>query len=99
MTTSGMAAMSGEPVRGYMAAMPAIGGRVVTADGEELGTVREVADRCFKVDVAMQPDYWLGTDTIEQATGNEVRLNILKDRVGDFKLDGPEHSGVHRHTV
>jgi hypothetical protein len=83
----------------YGGAMPTMGARVVTADGEDLGTVREVAGTCFKVDVSMQPDYWLGTDTIERVTPAEVRLAIIKDKVGDFKVDGPEHSGVHHHSV
>jgi hypothetical protein len=84
---------------GYSSTMPTVGARVVTADGNELGNVKEVAGTCFKVDASMQPDYWLGSDCIASATGMEVRLGINKDRVGDAKVDGPEHSGVHRHTI
>ncbi len=96
MTTSGM---SGGYSSHYTGAMPIAGTRVVTADGEELGKVREVTGTCFKVDVSMQPDYWLGTDTIERVTPSEVRLSIIKDKVGDFKVNGPEHSGVHHHLA
>jgi hypothetical protein len=78
---------------------PTIGARVLTADGNELGKVKEVAGSCFKVDASMQPDYWLGSDCVASATGADVRLAINKDQVGDAKVDGPEHSGVHRHTV
>jgi hypothetical protein len=70
----------------------------LTSDGNELGKVKEVTGTCFKVDAAMQPDYWLGTDTVASSTGTEVRLSIPKDRIGDLKLDGPERSGVHRHS-
>jgi hypothetical protein len=83
---------------GFTGAMPSIGAKVLTMDGDDLGKVKEIAGACFKVDASMQPDYWLGTDTIASSTGTEVRLSIPKDRVGDLKLDGPEHSGVHRHA-
>jgi hypothetical protein len=94
-----MAGMSGEYSSGYAGGLPTIGSRVVTADGDELGKVKETAGSCFKVDASMQPDYWLGTDTIASSSGMEVQLSIPKDRVGDVKLDGPEHSGVHRHAL
>lgn len=83
---------------GYTGATPTIGARVLTMDGNELGKVKEVAGNCFKVDASMQPDYWLGTDTVASSTGAEVRLSIPKDRIGDLKIDGPDHSGVHRHS-
>jgi rRNA processing protein Gar1 len=91
--------MSGEHVGGFTGAVPTIGARVLTADGDELGKVKEVTGNCFKVDASMQPDYWLGTDTVASSSGTDVRLSIPKDRVGDVKLDGPEHSGVHRHSA
>jgi sporulation protein YlmC with PRC-barrel domain len=79
--------------------MPIVGARVLTIDGQDLGEVKEVAGNCFKVDVTMQPDYWLGTDTVASAGATDVRLNITKDRVGDFKVDGPQHGGVHHHNA
>jgi hypothetical protein len=86
--------MRNEFTSGYTGATPAIGARVVAADGEELGTVKEVASSCFKVDVGMQPDYWLSTDTVANGASTEVQLSITKDRVGDFKVDPPADSGV-----
>jgi hypothetical protein len=91
--------MRNDYTTGYTGTMPTIGARVLTADGDELGNVKEVVGSCFKVDVSMQPDYWLGTDTIASAGVGDVRLAIAKDHVGDFKLDGPEHSGVHHHSI
>ncbi|HET9319341.1 MAG TPA: hypothetical protein VFO27_06190 [Bryobacteraceae bacterium] len=82
-----------------MGTMPTIGARVLTADGDELGKVKEIAGSCFKVDVSMQPDYWLGSDTIASASAMDVRLGVTKDRVGDFKVDGPQHTGVHHHSA
>jgi hypothetical protein len=81
-----------------MATGPTVGERVYTADGDQLGTIKEVAGTCFKVDASMQPDYWLGNDTIAGNTGSEIRLTFPKDRLGDMKTDGPDHRGYHRHT-
>ncbi len=90
--------MSRNYTSGYTGAVPSIGARVLTLDGNELGKVKDVAGGCFQVDASMQPDYWLGMDTIASSTSTEIRLSIPKDRVGDLKLDGPDHRGVHRHT-
>jgi hypothetical protein len=76
-----------------------LGAIVVTSDGDELGKVQEVAGTCFKVDASMQPDYWLGNDTIADAAGSAIRLAIPKDQVGDAKLDESEHRGIHRHSA
>jgi hypothetical protein len=83
-------------------ATPMVGTKVMTADGEELGKVKETMGGCFKVDAPMQPDYWLGTDCIRDSTGGIVRLSFRKDELGDRKEDGPddkmtEHKGYHRH--
>ena len=81
----------------YSGGAPAVGARVTTADGDELGTVKEVSGGCFKVDAPMQPDYWLASDCIADAAAGGVRLRISKDQLSDAKLEGPEHTGVHRH--
>ncbi len=78
---------------------PPMGAAVYTADGDRLGTVKEVVGGCFKVDARMQPDYWLASDCITSTTGTEVRLNVAKDELGDAKMDGPDHTGVHRHDA
>src|SRR5437773_137282 len=93
--------------------MPVVGAKVMTADGKELGTVKEISGRCFKVDAPMQPDYWLASDCIRGSSGSGVQLTFNKDRLGDAKMSGPdkgrdmtdadaidsmEHAGVHRHT-
>jgi hypothetical protein len=86
------------PSTGPGGMLPAIGARVYTADGADLGKVKDLAGSCFKVDAAMQPDYWLATDCVATSGAGEVRLTFPKDRLGDAKIDGPDHSGVHRHT-
>ena len=77
--------------------VPAVGTQVISSDGHDLGTVKEIATDCFKVDVRLRPDYWLATDTIASATGNEVRLNVTKDHLDTAKVEGPEHRGFHLH--
>jgi hypothetical protein len=77
--------------------VPAVGTKVMTADGDELGKVKEIMGDCFKVDAPMQPDYWLGTDTIASTSTGEVRLRFTKGGLGEAKMDGPGHSGVHPH--
>jgi rRNA processing protein Gar1 len=82
--------------------VPAVGAEVLTADGDKLGTVKEVSGTCFKVNAPMRPDYWLGVDTIGSAssTGGAVHLNITKDRLGEAKEEGRhEHRGVHPHDT
>lgn len=74
--------------------VPTVGARIVTSDGEELGTVKEVAGGCFKVDASMQPDYWLGGDCIVGATGGVVRLGLTEEQIDGAKVDAPENSGV-----
>lgn len=80
--------------------VPAVGAEVLTADGDKLGTVKEVSGSCFKVDAPMRPDYWLGTDTVASSTGGVVRLTLAKDGLGEAKKDGQrEHQGVHPHDT
>jgi hypothetical protein len=86
--------MGNDYTSGYAREMPSIGARVVTADGHELGNVKEVAGSCFKLDVSMQPDYWLSADAIDSSSETELRLSIGKDGVDDYKVDPPPDSGV-----
>ena len=78
--------------------LPAVGAEVRTADGEKLGTVKEVSGACFKVDAPRRPDYWLGTDTVAGSAAGAVQLNLTKDGLGEAKEEGRrEHRGVHPH--
>ena len=77
--------------------LPAVGARVYTADGDEIGKVKDLAGSCFKIDAPMQPDYWLANDCVATSSAQEVRLTLPKAQLGDAKMDSPEHTGVHRH--
>lgn len=75
----------------------AIGAPVRTADGKELGKVKEVIGGCFKVDAPMQPDYWLAADCVTSNSGEAVNLKFDRNELEGAKQEGPEHSGYHRH--
>jgi len=64
------------------------GDRVVSADGKDLGLIKEIKADCFKVDVRWAPDYWLGTEIVDSAEQGIVQLFITKDGVGPAKLHG-----------
>lgn len=66
------------------------GAPVVTMDGEQLGTVKEVRGRWFKVDAPMAPDYWLSTDNVSSGAGGQIVLRFNKNRIGDFKMGEPD---------
>jgi len=77
---------------------PKVGTKVLTLDGDDLGKVKEISGDCFKVDAPMQPDYWLGVDMIADATPTEVHLRFTKGGLGEAKMDGPGHGGLHTHS-
>jgi hypothetical protein len=64
----------------------AVGAIVMSADDKRLGMVKEVRPDRFQIDVRWAPDYWLGTETIESASPEQVRLVLTKQGVGPAKL-------------
>lgn len=74
------------PTRGTTFTTLPIDAPVFTADGKQLGTVREVRGDAFKVDVAMQPDYWLPFSSVATAGADGVRLGFSKDQLDEYKL-------------
>jgi hypothetical protein len=66
-----------------------VGAEVFTADGERLGEIKEVRAGWFKVDAAMQPDYWLPMRTVDTTVGNRVTLNFKHELLSDYKQDEP----------
>ena len=63
---------------------PQIGYDVYTSDGSKLGTVKEVEGTYFKVDAAMQPDYWLSCDCVRGGMGGSNRVDLM---FGKSELD------------
>jgi len=66
-----------------------VGMDVFTNDNDLLGQVREIHGGYFKVNAAMQPDYWLATSLISSTTGDRVLLTIDKAHLGDHKESEP----------
>jgi hypothetical protein len=67
-----------------------VGCTVFTRDGEELGTVKEVGAGVFKMDAAMQPDYWLSTGHVASNATGRIILTFAKDQLDTYKLDNPD---------
>jgi hypothetical protein len=62
------------------------GARVISADGKQLGVVKDVRVDRFLVDVRWAPDYWLGTETVDNASQDIVQLFVPKQGIGSAKL-------------
>jgi hypothetical protein len=75
-----------------------VGCTVFTRDDEELGTVKDVGTGVFKVEAAMQPDYWLSTGHIAANAPGRLVLTFDKDQLGDFKLANPDEAVTAERT-
>jgi hypothetical protein len=64
----------------------AVGMPITTQDGDAVGTVKEVQAGYFKVDVRLQPDYWLQTDFAQISTDGQVVLQFAKAELGHYKV-------------
>jgi len=79
-----------------------IGQTVYGANGEELGTVKEVRGEYFKVDASMQPDYWLRADSCQTSGGRLVVMDNAErwenlDTAGDTTATYERETRAH-HT-
>lgn len=61
---------------------------IYDADGNELGSVKEVRGSYVKVDASMQPDYWLRTDALTTAPGSG-ELTVMAG-AEPYSQPGPE---------
>ena len=75
-----------------------VGSPVYTADGEQLGTVKEVRGTSFKVDAPMQRDYWLSMDSVSSASSGEVRVTFDAGRLDDYQAAGPDETTTETTT-
>jgi hypothetical protein len=63
-----------------------LGDKVITADGKEIGTVREIASDSFKVERKIFKDYWLANEYVDDVTGGIVQLIVTKEGLAAAKL-------------
>lgn len=72
--------------------------RVISADGHDIGRVKQISESCFQVDVSLHHDYWINAAEIESSEGNAVHVRLLKAGFDDVepRVD-PDHEGAHLH--
>ncbi|MGK2964697.1 MAG: DUF2171 domain-containing protein [Tepidiformaceae bacterium] len=64
---------------------------IYTSDGEDIGKVKEVRGDLFKVNAAMQPDYWLPCATVATTDVEGVRVSFPKSALDANKREGPDN--------
>jgi hypothetical protein len=60
---------------------------VVTADGEQVGTLQEVSEDAIHVDAPLRRDFWLGADYVRGCDGGRVELSFIRQDLEAYKLD------------
>lgn len=77
-----------------------VGAPVFTQDGTQIGTVKEIQGRFFKVDAPMQPDFWLSDAGVRSAAGGQVTLAVDQDHLDQYKTSHPsDDHGDHGATM
>ena len=71
-----------------------VGAPVYTPDGDQLGEVKEVRGRYFKVDTRMAPDYWLRLDAVRSVASGRVTLAAGKDQLDEYRVTDPDDEEV-----
>ncbi|MGE0598279.1 MAG: hypothetical protein AB7J35_00450 [Dehalococcoidia bacterium] len=66
-----------------------LGANVVTSDGKQLGRVKELTEKAFRVDAPRQFDYWLFSSLAGEVTGEQVTLTVTESELGAYKMDNP----------
>jgi hypothetical protein len=66
-----------------------IGAAVVTADGRQLGTVKQVEASAFLVNAPRQLDYWLQSTLVKDSTAERLGLTFAETELGGYKMDRP----------
>jgi len=64
-----------------------------TADGAELGHVKQLGPLSFKVDAPMSIDYWLPYECVVQVGGpesEEASTTFMRDHLADHVVDAPD---------
>jgi len=64
-----------------------IGARVITADGQDVGEVKDIVGYYFKVDASMAPDYWLPASLITSFDQESVTLGADREALGGYEVD------------
>lgn len=65
------------------------GAVVVSGDGKQLGTVRQIADDRFKVERRLLPGYWLANEYVDYAADGIVQMVLTKEGIGAARVGPP----------
>jgi hypothetical protein len=68
----------------------AVGAEVYTSDGERLGTVKEIREPYFKVDIHLHPDVWLQMEMVRSFEQNKVTLEFPRASLNDYRVREPD---------
>ncbi len=65
------------------------GSHVMTCDGQDLGTLKEIDGSYFKVDAPMARDYWLAEAEVAEVHEDEVVLDFARAELDEHKRSEP----------
>jgi len=63
-----------------------VGARIISADGHDIGAVKEILGYHFKVDASMAPDYWLPASLIRAYALSSITLSADRDALGGYEV-------------
>ena len=66
-----------------------VGWPIYTAKGDDVGDVKEVRGRYFKVDVPQEADFWLRDDCVGSVEDGRIILTIERDGLRDYRVAAP----------
>ena len=64
-----------------------VGCPIVTADGEQIGTLAEIADEAVKVNAPLRRDFWIDADYVRSCDRGRVELSFIRQDLGAYRLD------------
>lgn len=64
-----------------------VGARIITADGRDIGAVKDILGYYFQVDASMAPDYWLPASLIRSYDQSSITLSADRDALGGYEVD------------
>jgi hypothetical protein len=69
----------------------------MSADGKDIGTVKQLGDTCFRIAAKRRRDFWLANSAVEGRDAGIAVLYFESNRLGDAAVDVSAHTGQHSH--
>jgi hypothetical protein len=67
-----------------------LGAAVMSGDGKQLGSVKEIAADRFKVERRLLPAYWLANEYVDYADDGIVQVLLTREGIGAAKVGAPQ---------